>query len=101
MSRQSWIHMICVVGTLLALGCAGPTPEVAAADRSSAQTTRYQSPAAFQTKSAGCNYAVKKARQQAARACAVASLSVDRDSCQCSRGGSGWGCSVEAMYTCQ
>ena len=100
MSRQSWIHMICVVGTLLALGCAGPTPEVSAADRSSAQTLRYQSPVAFQTKSAACNYAVEKARQQAGRTCSVASLSVDRDSCQCSRS-SAWGCSVEAVYTCE
>ena len=103
MSHRSWTRVICIVGAFVALGCAGPTPEVSAADRSSAQTIRAESLFGFGTKRSACDYAVKESRQKARRSCSVAALSVDREACECSRGGSNskWGCSVEAVFTCQ
>ena len=101
MSYRSWTRMLCVVGAFVALGCASATPQVSVAERSSAQSLSYQSPIAFSTATSACNFAVRKARRSASASCSVASVSVARDDCECSREGSHYGCSVEAAFTCQ
>jgi hypothetical protein len=100
MSYQSIVRALFVLTTFLTLGCASGTPPVAATDQGSAITVAYRSPFGFGTKRAACDYAVGKARRRATNACSVASLSVDRDSCECSREGSKFGCEVEGAYTC-
>ena len=101
MSYRSWTRVLCVVGAFVALGCASATPQVSAAEAPAAQTLSYETPLAFSTKTAACSFAVKKARRAAVSACTVASLSVGRDDCECSRKGSHFGCTIEASYTCQ
>lgn len=100
MSVRSFTRTLFVVAAFLTVGCASSTPPVASAEQGAAMKLAYQSPFGFGTKRAACDFAVSKARRKAVNACSVASLSVSRDSCECSREGSKFGCEVEAAYTC-
>ncbi len=101
MSIQNLFRVVCILGAFSALGCAATTPQVSAAAAGSAQTLAYASPASFSTKASACNFAVQKARRQAANSCSVTALTVDRAQCECSRTGAKHACEVEAVFTCQ